>query len=716
MRPPSLFIVLLLSSTVVHAATSIETIDMLGDATVTHDSQAGTWTIGAGGAALTMTLDAARDFQITSLIGSSGRNWIVTPDAGTFVTANGAPLPFGNRAAGFEYESATTSNDGHLVRLDARFFLRSANLHVTRHVAAANGSPTFEMWTTYESATGVTLSNLNAFRLTVPAGDVHWLNGLQGDTADAEHDSAFTLQHQQLASGETLTLGAQGRSSEQTVPWLAVDGDLDQDQFYAALLWSGAWSLTAARAGSGLTLTLSLGQMTTTVTGAVEVQGPHAILGVSGGGASGVASALRTYIIHGIRGGREMTPLVTYNTWFAYGTEIDDVSMRAEMDRAASLGVELFVIDAGWYVGAGAAGSNDFDAGLGTWEVDPARFPDGLNALTDYAHGLGMKFGIWVEPEHVNLSTVGAPGIDERLLATHGGEYGSEHTAQICLASTAAREWVWGRLTAFIDSVQPDYLKWDNNIWVNCDRAGHGHGAADGNFAHVTALYGMLSSLRDRYPNLLIENVSGGGNRLDFGMARYTDVAWMDDRTAPSVHVRHNVQGLIAAFPPEYLLSFVVDHETEPVYAAPDLSLYVRSRMVGALGLCVLTGYLSEGESAEITREIDVYKLLRSTVIGAAGTLLTAQATSESGPAWDVSQASAAGGDAFVLYAFQSDEGASRVTVKPTGLRADATYRVTSVDLGLLGEATGADLMAQGIDVLGSPNSAAHILTLVVKE
>jgi len=102
MRAPSLFIVLLLSSTVVHAATSIETIDMLGDATVTHDPQAGTWTIAAGGAALTMTLDAARDFQITSLIGSSGRNWIVTPDAGTFVTANGAPLPFGNRAACFE--------------------------------------------------------------------------------------------------------------------------------------------------------------------------------------------------------------------------------------------------------------------------------------------------------------------------------------------------------------------------------------------------------------------------------------------------------------------------------------------------------------------------------------------------------------------------------------------------------------------------------------
>ena len=80
--------------------------------------------------------------------------------------------------------------------------------------------------------------------------------------------------------------------------------------------------------------------------------------------------------------------------------------------------------------------------------------------------------------------------------------------------------------------------------------------------------------------------MSGGGNRLDVGMLRYTDVAWMDDRTAPSVHVRHNLQGLSAVFPPAYLLSFVTDHDTEPLHDAPDLSLYFRSRMGGALGLC----------------------------------------------------------------------------------------------------------------------------------
>ena len=85
----------------------------------------------------------------------------------------------------------------------------------------------------------------------------------------------------------------------------------------------------------------------------------------------------------------------------------------------------------------------------------------------------------------------------------------------------------------------------------------------------------------DSYPDMLIENVSGGGNRLDLGMLRYTDVAWMDDRTAPSVHVRHNVEGLSAVFPPAYLLSFLTDHEGEPLHDSPDISLYVRSRMAG---------------------------------------------------------------------------------------------------------------------------------------
>jgi alpha-galactosidase len=417
-------------------------------------------------------------------------------------------------------------------------------------------------------------------------------------------------------------------------------------------------------------------------------------------------------VLDGVREGRALTALVTYNTWFAYGTAIDDATMRAEMDHAKAMGVELFVIDAGWYAGAGAADPFDFDSGLGSWEPDPSRFPDGLQPLTDYAHSLGLKLGLWVEPERVNLSLVGAPGAEASWLAKRGGEYGSDRVAQICLGGAAARQWVLDRLSELIDQVGPDYLKWDNNFWINCDRAGHNHGATDGNFAHVNGLYSVLAELRGRYPNLLIENVSGGGNRLDLGMLRYTDVAWMDDRTAPSVNVRHNVEGLGIVFPPAYLLSFVTNHDSEPLHDAPDMSLYVRSRMVGALGFCFRSDELSEGDLAQLSHEIDIYKTMRDTLSLAAGTLLTAQASVEDGPAWDVLQETSADTSQLVVFSFQSDGGVEKITVKPTGLFPATMYDVRSVDTGLLGSASGSELMANGIELVQSPNSAAHILVL----
>src|SRR5206468_4513357 len=102
--------------------------------------------------------------------------------------------------------------------------------------------------------------------------------------------------------------------------------------------------------------------MSTTAADA-PVEGPHTLFGVVRGGLAQASAALRTYGLQALRGGRALAPMVTYNTWFAYGTEIDDASMRAEMLRAAAMGVELFVVDAGWYAGAGAAGPFDFDAG-----------------------------------------------------------------------------------------------------------------------------------------------------------------------------------------------------------------------------------------------------------------------------------------------------------------------------------------------------------------
>ncbi len=687
-----------------------DTVARAGSATIAHDSDAGTWTIASSGTSLVLALDATRDFEILRLSSSSNQPWTIGNLPDTFLKVGGQTLPFGNRAAGFVYQNVTTTVNGLTVRLDAVFEVAAARLRATRHYAATSGSPTFETWTTFTPIAGaVSLSDLNGFRLTVPAGTLHWITGLQGDDPNAPGDTAFTLRQRALEVGERVSLGAEGRSSEHTVPWFAIDGG--EDEFFAGLMWSGAWSLNAVRSSAGIDLTLGLAPMSTSAASAVD--GPHAFFGLVRGGVSNASAALRTFVIQGIRGGRSLDAFVTYNTWFAYGVAIDEATIREEIDGAAALGAELFVVDAGWYAGAGRGGVSDFSSGLGTWEIDAARFPNGLEALTDYAHSRGLKFGIWVEPERVALSTVNQRGLaQETWLAKAGGKYGSSQAAQICLANAAARQWVLDQITRLIDTVQPDYVKWDNNLWVNCDRSGHGHGAADGNFAHVNALYQVLSDLRTRYPNLLIENVSGGGNRLDLGMMRYSDVAWMDDRSAPSVRVRHNIEGLSAVFPPAYLLSFVMDHEDEPLHQASDFPLYFRSRMIGVLGLSFRTGEFGEDDGAQMAREIDIYKTNRGSLRAAAGTLLTPQADINSGPAWDAFQAGVPGGRTSVLSAFQWDAATSVITIKPMGLRPQSTYEVRSVDAGVIGIATGAELMADGIELIESPITAAHILIL----
>ncbi len=692
-------------------ATAATTVAAVGDASITRNDATGTWTLAAGHATLSLVIESTLDFTITTLQGPSGRLYSIgVPDS--LLKIGAQTVAFGNRAAGFVLNGVTVAADGNRLQLNATYDLNAAGLRVTRHYAIVSGTPTFEAWTTYTPAGGSpSLSDLNALQFVVPAGAVHSLTGLRGDSADTESESAFTLSQTTVANGQRFAIGSKARSSEQSVPWVAIDGA--QDEFYAALMWSGAWSIAIVRNGGFMTLTAGLDTMTTTLRGPVD--GPHVVFGAAKGGLSQASAALRSFVINGLRGGNAMTPLVTYNTWFAYGVSIDEASMRAEMEGAAALGAELFVIDAGWYPDAGANDAFDFESGLGVWTPDPARFPNGLKPLRDYAHQLGMKFGLWVEPERVNLDVVGDVGLDERLLAKTGGSYGSERTGLLCLANAAARQWVLDQLTSLLDQVQPDYLKWDNNMWVNCDRGGHEHGAADGNFAQVNGLYDVLSTLRDQYPGLLTENVSGGGNRLDLGMARYTDVAWMDDRTAPSVHVRHNVEGLSAVFPPAYLLSFVTDHEGEPLHESPDVSLYMRSRMAGALGLCFRSADFTEGDNAGIAHEIAIYKEMRSTVSDAAGALLTAQAAADNGPAWDVLQETAADGGQVLLCAYQTDMSVGSFTVKPNGLAPTETYRVVSVDTGALGTATGADLMRDGIGVLQSPNTAAHILILTIQ-
>ena len=688
-----------------------------GDAFVAHEGGSDVWSIGSASLELVVGFDASRTLALQKMFSpSTGRAWDISPGADAGLTAGGDRIALTSTGAITLVSTSAEATDNG-VTLTFTFESRAQRLAFSRVYACYPGSPTIETWTRVSSTgSDVTpLTDLVGWQMTMPLGRVRWLGGLRGDSASGNTvEDAFVVTDRDLDPGERIEIGSEGRSSETFLPLLFVDGD--QDEFFGGLMWSGAWHAALERNDGRLRVTVYFPGVNTTVSASSPLELPHTFFGFTSHALANESGALHQFVLQGIRHGRPFRPLVTYNTWFIYGTTITEDLMVAEMDRAAALGVELFVMDAGWYQGAGETSDFDFESGLGTWTEDRDRFPSGLASLSDYAHDVGMKFGLWVEPERAALTTVDKPGLaHESWLATHDGDYGASGAALICLTHPEAQQWVLDRLIALIDRVRPDYLKWDNNFWINCNRAGHGHGAADGNLAHVQSLYAILDALRRRYPDLLIENVSGGGTRIDFGMLAYTDVAWMDDRTSPASLVRHNLEGLTFAFPPAYLLSFLIDADGEPIAGAEDLPLLARSRMPGVLGLTYRTELLDDDTAALLSGQIAQYKTVRDTIATSNASLLSDQSPVEE-TSWDVMQEVAEGARSALIFAFKASAADGRWIVRPRNLLPDAIYEVTSVDAGPLGAASGEILMQDGIELIHAGGSRAHLLVLKARD
>lgn len=696
------------------ASESADVIARVADAYVSQDESGQPWTIGNDGITFRVGLNAEGALVALSLERpGADLPWSVGSAPGFSFQQQGRRLSPGQ--TGFPFRAANADEYLGGVRLTLTFDELASGLRVIRSYVCYPRVPAIETWSTFEainSASGIPISDIGVWQLTVPVQQVHWVTGLSGGADEA---TRFTRRRETFAPDAPFEIGSTRRSSELAVPTWSFSGP--HGRLFGGILWSGAWTLAATPTVRGLvTVRLSSGPTSTTVGKGEPLETPHGVFGITDDRDVDVTTALQQYITGGLRPGRPITPLVTYNTWYAYGTQIDDESVRAEMRHAAALGVELFVLDAGWY--AGGREASDFTTGLGSWTVDARRFPEGLGPLGDYARSLGMKFGVWVEPERVDTATVNRTGLArERILATIGGRYNAgvrneqADAAQICLADSEARQWVLGQIVRFIDQARPDYLKWDNNYWINCDRTGHGHGTSDGNFAHVRGLYSLLATLRERYPDLLIENCSGGGNRLDLGMLRYTDVGWMDDVSGPSVHVRHNLEGLGTVFPSRYLLSFVMDDPAEPIHGAVDLPLYFRSRMAGVLGLSLRGAEFPEDDASEMARQIALYKRLRDESPDPVLALLTDQASEASQASWDAVQMWSPDTGRSAVLAFRGDGADRQTSVRPVNLWPDVLYDVSGARGRSLGTFDGSTLMEEGLEFGGWLSTSSRALT-----
>ncbi|MGH1552885.1 alpha-galactosidase [Streptomyces sp. L7] len=229
------------------------------------------------------------------------------------------------------------------------------------------------------------------------------------------------------------------------------------------------------------------------------------------GGASRTWHAYqRTYVIPDADRDRP----VLYNSWEATQFDISEEQQEVLAQRAAAAGVELFVVDDGWF---GARTSDR--AGLGDWTPNPDRFPAGLKPLADRVHSLGMQFGIWVEPEMINPDSDLYRAHPDWVQYQEGTK--ADGVPQSARASTSpartSRKYLWEQLDGLLSSAPIDYVKWDfNRCFTDAGWPGDAYPQRLW-IDHVRALYALLDRLREAHPGVAFESCSGGGGRIDLG-------------------------------------------------------------------------------------------------------------------------------------------------------------------------------------------------------
>jgi alpha-galactosidase len=237
---------------------------------------------------------------------------------------------------------------------------------------------------------------------------------------------------------------------------------------------------------------------------------------------------------------------VVVNTWEAVYFDHDLSKLTALAEAAAAVGAERFVVDDGWF-----GSRRDDTSGLGDWTVSEDAWPAGLGPLIGRVRALGMDFGIWVEPEMVNLDSDLARAHPEWIMAVDG-RIGppSRHQHVLDLTHPGAYRHVETQLSTLLRDHEIAYLKWDHNRLLT--EAGHTPGGEPVTHAQTLAVYRMMDQLREAHPGLEIESCASGGGRIDLGVLEHTQRVWGSDCNDPveRTEINRHTQLLV---PPELI-------------------------------------------------------------------------------------------------------------------------------------------------------------------
>lgn len=357
---------------------------------------------------------------------------------------------------------------------------------------------------------------------------------------------------------------------------------------------------------------------------------------------------------------------VTLNAWEAvyFAHTFDGLAQLARL--AADVGVERFVLDDGWF-----GSRRDDHSGLGDWQVSEQVWPDGLEPLADRVHELGMQFGLWFEPEMINLDSDLARAHPEWVLGPAGRDpLACRHQHVLNLTAPGVVDYLEDAIASLVETVGIDYIKWDYNrdLLEPFDRLGGGYAV----HAQTQALYGLLDRLHERFPALEIESCAGGGGRIDLAMMRRAQRIWGSDCIDPLE--RQIIQaGTSLVLPGEVIGSHIASTTSHTTGRTQSLQLRCINALFYHLGIEWDLRRASMAERDELAAWVRAYKEIRS--LAHTGRLVTGLQPDD---ALRVVGVVASDGSQAYYALIQTRTSASRPSGSLTlpGLDPQATYRL----------------------------------------
>ena len=483
---------------------------------------------------------------------------------------------------------------------------------VTLYYKAYQNDDVIEQWSTirHTEKKAVTLQKYASANLYIPAQN-YYLTHFHGDWA-SEMNPSETM----LTEGIKVLDSKLGTRADLFQPpsfLVALNQPAEEEQgevIAGTLAWSGNYQLAfEVDPLHNLRIIPGINPYASAYTLApnTEFTTPAFIYTYSTTGKGGASRSLhrwaRKYRIPQGEGNR----LTLLNNWEATYFDFNEEKLSALFKDADKLGVDLFLLDDGWF-GKKYPRNNDHTS-LGDWQENPKKLPHGLGYLVKDAESAGVKFGIWLEPEMVSpKSELYEKHPDWVIKQPNRQEYYYRNQLVLDLTNPKVQEFVYGVVDDLMTkNPTVNYIKWDCNAVIynaySATLPDQSHLYVD----YVKGLYSVMDRLRTKYPTLPMMLCSGGGGRVDYGALRYFTEFWPSDNTdgLERVFIQWNYSYF---FPSIATCNHVTDWGKQSIKFRTDVA------MMGKIGYDIVVSKLSEPELAFSQEALKTYDRIKTTI------------------------------------------------------------------------------------------------------